>query len=162
MILLLSLIFMLEFYVWFCGQRFLETGEVLEHGTNSIECRGPVRVANHKGFYFYRWFSDWKFMSTSGVNVFSKRARFHDLGPISSTEGDQQGWTIIKDFVSIINFHAGNLCLNMWSAFSRNRRGLRTRDQFHRIRDICKSDQLYRVLLLPLIFKLEVYVQFCD
>ena len=36
------------------GQRFLETGEVSGPGTSSIECRGPVRVANHKGFYFYR------------------------------------------------------------------------------------------------------------
>ena len=45
--------FKLEIYVQFCGQRFLETGEVSGPGTNSIECRGPVRVANHKGFSFY-------------------------------------------------------------------------------------------------------------
>ena len=37
-----------------CGQRFLEAGEVLGPGTNSIESRGPVRVANHTGFSFYR------------------------------------------------------------------------------------------------------------
>ena len=36
------------------GQRFLETGEVSGPGTNSIECRGPVRVANHIGYSFYR------------------------------------------------------------------------------------------------------------
>ena len=50
----LSLIFMLEIYVQLCGQRFLETGEVSGPGTNSIEFRGPVRVANHIGFSFYR------------------------------------------------------------------------------------------------------------
>ena len=53
-ILFLSLIFMLEIYVQFCGQRFLEAGEVSGPGTNSIESRGPVRVANHMGFSFYR------------------------------------------------------------------------------------------------------------
>ena len=50
----LSLIFMLEIYVQFGGQRFLETGEVSGPGTNSIESRGPVRVANHIGYSFYR------------------------------------------------------------------------------------------------------------
>ena len=50
----LSLIFMLEIYVQFCGQRFLETCEVSGPGTNSIEQRGSVRVANHKGVSFYR------------------------------------------------------------------------------------------------------------
>ena len=44
----ISLIFMLEIYVQFCGQRFLETSEVSGPGTNSIESRGPVRVANHR------------------------------------------------------------------------------------------------------------------
>ena len=66
--------------------------------TNSIECRGPVRVANHKGFSFYRYLSCWEFMSNSGVNVFSKQARFHDLGQIPSNRGDLQGWSIIKGF----------------------------------------------------------------
>ena len=66
----LSLIFMLEICVHFCGQRFLEAGEVSGPGTNSIESRGPVRVANHMGFSFYRYFSCWKFMSSSVVNVF--------------------------------------------------------------------------------------------
>ena len=47
----LSLIFMLEIYVEFWCRRFLETGKVSGPGTNSIECRGPVKVANHKGFY---------------------------------------------------------------------------------------------------------------
>ena len=51
-ILFLSLIFMLEIYVQICGQRFLEAGEVLEPGTNSIESRGPAMVANHIGFSF--------------------------------------------------------------------------------------------------------------
>ena len=54
MIFFLSMIFMLETYVQLCGQRFLETGDVSGPGTNSIEFRGPVRVANHKGFSFYR------------------------------------------------------------------------------------------------------------
>ena len=79
---------MLEIYVQFWCQPFLEIGEVSGHGTNSIEQRGPVRVANHKGFSFYRFFSCWKFMSNSGVNVFSKQARFRDLGPVPSNAGD--------------------------------------------------------------------------
>ena len=79
---------MLEIYVQFWCQRFLETGEDSGHGPNSIEQRGPVRVANHTGFYFYRKFSCWKFMSNSGVNVFSKQARFHDLEPIPPNVGD--------------------------------------------------------------------------
>ena len=48
----ISLIFMLEVYIHFCGQRFLETREVSGPGTNSIEHRGPVRVANHIGFLY--------------------------------------------------------------------------------------------------------------
>ena len=50
----LSLILMLEIYVQFWCQPFLEAGEVSGPGTNSIESRGHVRVANHMGFYFYR------------------------------------------------------------------------------------------------------------
>ena len=50
----LSLIFRLEVFVQLWCQRFFKTGEVSGHGTNSIEQRGPARVANHKGFYFYR------------------------------------------------------------------------------------------------------------
>ena len=84
----LLLVFMLEIYVQFWSQRFPETGKVSGHGTNSIEFGGPVRVANHKGFSFYRYFSCWKFMSNSVVNVFSKQARFQDLGPIPSNSGD--------------------------------------------------------------------------
>ena len=42
---------MLEIYVQFCGQRFLETGEVSGPATNSIEFRGPAKVANHMGFF---------------------------------------------------------------------------------------------------------------
>ena len=47
-------------------------------------------------------------MSNFGVNVFSKQARFHDLVPIPSNAGDLQGWPITKDFLSIVNFQAGN------------------------------------------------------
>ena len=43
-------------------------------------------------------------MSNSGVNVFSKQARFHDLGPIPSNAGDLQGWPIIKDFFLSLSF----------------------------------------------------------
>ena len=50
----LSFIFMLEIYVQFCGQCFLEAGEVSGPGTNYIESRGPVKVANHMGFSLYR------------------------------------------------------------------------------------------------------------
>ena len=49
----LPLVFKLEIYVHFCGQRFLETGEVSGPGTNSIEQRGPVRIINHTKFSFY-------------------------------------------------------------------------------------------------------------
>ena len=43
---------MLEIYVQFWCQRFLDTGEDSGPGTNSIEQVGPVRVANHKRFFF--------------------------------------------------------------------------------------------------------------
>ena len=89
---------MLEIYVQFWCQRFLETGEVSWPGTSSIEQGGPVRVANHKEFFL----SCGKFMSKSVVNVFSKQARFHDLGPIPSNRGDLRGWPIIKGFFSIM------------------------------------------------------------
>ena len=57
-------------------------------------------------------------MSNSGVNVFSKQERFQDMGPIPSNAGDLQGWPILKDFLSIVNFHTGNLCPIMVSTFS--------------------------------------------
>ena len=56
-------------------------------------------------------------MSNYGVNVFSKQARFHDLGSNPSNAGDLQGWSIIKDFLSDVNFHTGNLCQILVSAF---------------------------------------------
>ena len=80
-------------------------------------------------------------MSNSGANVFSKHARFHDLGPVPSNKGDLQGWPIIKGFISIVNFHVGNLCPILVSTFSRNRRGFMTWDQFHRMQGTCKGDQ---------------------
>ena len=120
-------------------------------------------------------------MSNSVVNVFSKPARFQDLGTISSNAGDLKGWPITnhflsfvnieagqrfletgevsgpatksiegsgpamvanhQDFLSIVNFHAGNLCPIMWSMFSRNMRGFKTWDQFHRIQGTCKGGQ---------------------
>ena len=100
-------------------------------------------------------------MSIPVVNVFSKHARFHDLGPIPSKAGDMQGWPIIKDFLSVVNFHVGNLCPIMVSTFSRNRRGFVTWDQFHRIEGTCKGGQSQRIFFLSLIFRLEIYVQFC-
>ena len=69
----------LSFVNFEAGQRFLETGEVSGPGNNSIESRGPVRVANHMGFSLYRSFSCWKTMSNYVVNVLSKQARFQDL-----------------------------------------------------------------------------------
>ena len=80
-------------------------------------------------------------MSTSGVNVFSNQARFQDVGPIPSNAGDLQGWPIIKDFLSIVDFPTGNLCPILMSTFSRNRRGFRTWDQFHRIEGTRKGGQ---------------------
>ena len=80
-------------------------------------------------------------MSNSGVNVFSKQVRFHDLGPIPSNAGDLQGWPIIKDFLSIVNFHAGNLCPILVSTFYRYRQGFVTWDQLHRMQGTCNGGQ---------------------
>ena len=80
-------------------------------------------------------------MSNYGVNVFSKQAGFHDLGPIPLNAGDLQGWPIINDFLSIVNFHAGRLCRILVSTFSRNRRSFETWDQFHRMQGTCKGGQ---------------------
>ena len=77
-------------------------------------------------------------MSNSGVNVFSKQARFHDLGPIQSNAGDLQVLTNIKDFLSNVNFDVVNFCQILVSTFSRNRRGLMTWVQFHRTEGTCK------------------------
>ena len=100
-------------------------------------------------------------MSNSVVNVFSKQARFHDLWPIPSNAGDLWGWPIIKDFISIVNFQAGNLCSILWSTFARNRRGFRIWDQFHRMQGTCSGGQSHRIFFLSLIFMLEIYVQLC-
>ena len=80
-------------------------------------------------------------MFNSVVNVFLKHARFQDLGPIPSNEGDLQEWPIIEGFISIVDFQAGNLCPIMWSMISRNMRGFRTWYQFHRNEGTCKGDQ---------------------
>ena len=87
-------------------------------------------------------------MSNSGVNVFSKQARFQDMGPIPSNRGYLEGWPIMKDFLSIVNFHAGNSCPILVSTFSRIRRGVRTWDQFHLIEGTCKGGQSQRILFL--------------
>ena len=100
-------------------------------------------------------------MSDSVVNAFSKQARFQDLGPIPSNTVDLQGWPITRDLLSIVDFYVGNLCPIMWSTFSRNRRGFRTWDQFHRIQGTCKGGQSHGIFFLSLIFMLEIYVQFC-
>ena len=78
-------------------------------------------------------------MSNSGVNLFSKQARFHDLGSVPSNAGDMQGWPITQGFLSVVIYYVGNLCPIMVSTFSRNRRGFRTWDQFHRIEGTCKG-----------------------
>ena len=80
-------------------------------------------------------------MSNSGVNVLSKQARFHDVGPIPSYAGDLQGWPNLKGFLSIVNFHVGNLGPILVSTFSRNRRDFMTWDQSHRIKGTCKGGQ---------------------
>ena len=100
-------------------------------------------------------------MSNYVVNVFSKQARIQDPGPTPSNAGDLQGWPITWDFLSVVNLYAGNLCAIMWSAFSRNRCGFRTWDQFHRIQGTCKGGQSHGIFFLSLIFKLEIYVQLC-
>ena len=100
-------------------------------------------------------------MSNFVVNVFSKQARLQDLGPIPSNAGDLQGWPIIKDFLSNVNFHTGNLGPILVSTFSRNMRGFRTWDQFHRIQGTCECGQSYRVSFLSIIFMLEIYVPSC-
>ena len=80
-------------------------------------------------------------MSNYAVNVFSKHARYQDMGPIPPDRGDLQGWPIIKDFISIVNFHVGNLCPILVSTFSQNVRGFRTWDQFHRMQGTCRGIQ---------------------
>ena len=80
-------------------------------------------------------------MSNSGVNVFSKQARFHDLGPIQSNAGYLQELPIIKDFLSNVTFHVLNFCQILVSTFSRNRRDFMTWDKFHRIQATCKGGQ---------------------
>ena len=90
-------------------------------------------------------------MSNSVVNVFSKQARFQDLGQIPSHPGDLQGWPITQDFLSIVNFHAGKLYVILWPTFSRNRRGFRTWDQFHRMQGTCRGGLSQRILFLSLI-----------
>ena len=117
-------------------------------------------VANHKGFFFYRQFSCWKFMSNAGVNVFSKQARFHDLGPVKSKAGDLPGWPIMQDFIKVVIFHVGNLCPILVSTFSQNKQKYRAWDQFHRTEGTCKGCQSHRVFFPSLIFQLEIYVQF--
>ena len=82
---------MLEIYVQFCGQRFLETGEVSGPGTNSIQQRGSVRVANHRVFSFYRCFSRCKIRPNSVVNVFSKHARFQTWDQFHRIQGTCKG-----------------------------------------------------------------------
>ena len=72
-------------------------------------------------------------MSNSGVNVFSKQARFQDMGQIPSNAGDLPGWPIMQDFIKVVIFHVGNLCPILVSTFSRNRRGFRIWDQFHQM-----------------------------
>ena len=95
------------------------------------------------------------------VNVFSKQARFQDLGPIPSNSGDLQGWPITWDFLSIVNFHAGNLCAFLWSTFSRSKRCFTTWGQFHRIQGTCKGGQSHGIFFLSLIFLLEICVHLC-
>ena len=80
-------------------------------------------------------------MTNSGLNVFSKQARFHDLGPIQSNAGDLQELPIIKDFLSNVTFHLLNLCQILVSTFSRNRRGFMTWDQFNRMQGTSKGGQ---------------------
>ena len=87
-------------------------------------------------------------MSNYVVNVCSKQARFQDLGPIPSNKKDLQGWPIIKCFLSLVVFLAGNLGPIPWSTFSRNGRGFMTWDQFHPTEGICKGGQSYRVFFL--------------
>ena len=70
-------------------------------------------------------------MSNSGVNVFSKQARFQDMGPIPSNRGELQGWPIIKDFSFQRYIHVENIGQIVVLKFSRNRRDFRTWDQFH-------------------------------
>ena len=123
--------------------------------------QGTCRGGLSQRILFLSLISSWKVMSNSVVNVFSKRARFQDLGPIPSNPGDLQGWPITWDFLSVVNFHAGNLCPILWSTFSRNRRGFKTWDQFHRIQGTCKGGQSHGIFFLSLTFMMKIYVQLC-
>ena len=122
--------FMLEIYVQFWCQRFLETGEVSWPGTSSIECRGPVRVTNHKGFFIllilmleiHVQFCGQRFLETCEVSRPGTNS-IECRGPVMLANH--------KGFFSIVNFHVGNLCPIPVSTFSLNRRGFMTWDQFY-------------------------------
>ena len=99
-------------------------------------------------------------MPNSVVNDFSRQARFQDQGPIPSNRGESK-CDQSHSFLAVVGFQAEKLCPIMWSTFSRNRRGFRTWDQFHRIRGTCKGGQSHGILFISLIFMPEIYVQFC-
>ena len=51
-------------------------------------------------------------MSKSVVNVFSKQARFQDLGSFPPNRGDLKGWPITQGFLPIVDFPTGNFMSN--------------------------------------------------
>ena len=65
--------------------KFQEMGQIPSNKGGLQEF--PI-IQGYTGVSFYRFFSGWKFMSNSVVNVFSKQARFQDLGPITSNRVD--------------------------------------------------------------------------
>ena len=69
----------LEFLAKVEGQRFLETGDVSRHGTNSMWLGGTTWVALRISFYFYRQISVCNFMQNLSVNDFSKLAMSHQF-----------------------------------------------------------------------------------
>ena len=74
-------------------------------------------MADHTGFFYIVDFPTGNFCPIMWSTFLSKHARFQDLGPIPSNEGDLQEWPIIEGFLSTVDFQAGNLCPILWSMF---------------------------------------------
>ena len=103
LLLFLSTNILMEFYAIGDGQRFLETGDVSRHGTNSMRLGGSIRVALRIFLYFCRQISVCNFMQKLRVNDFSKLAMSHQFHVIRR---------IYKgDITYSLFFMSSNICL---------------------------------------------------
>ena len=99
-------------------------------------------------------------MSSSAVNVFSKQARFQDLGPIPSNAGDLHGWPITKDFILSLILSCWKFMSNsVVNAFSKQAR-FQDLGQIPSNRGDPQGWPITMDSFLSLVFMLEIYVQF--